>query len=101
MMPMGIPAWTAEGVLPPIAVAEPTSTLRSPYVVRLSKVVLSFGTNPERRAILEGLIEYRAALHAAGLVRGFQWLDGSFLEQVELLESRPPNDIDVVTFYRL
>lgn len=33
--------------------------------------------------------------------RGFQWLDGSFLEHVERLEGRPPNDVDVVTFYRL
>ncbi len=37
----------------------------------------------------------------AGLDRGFQWLDGSFAENIELIESRPPNDIDVVTFYRL
>jgi hypothetical protein len=29
---------------------------------------------------------------------GFQWLDGSFLEDVETLEHRPPRDIDVVTF---
>ena len=36
-----------------------------------------------------------------GLVRGFQGLDGSFLEHVELLENRPSNDIDVVTFFRL
>ena len=51
--------------------------------------------------MLDGFLRYRAALHTAGLVQGFQWLDGSFLEHVELLESRPPNDIDVVTFYKL
>jgi hypothetical protein len=29
----------------------------------------------------------------------FQWIDGSFLEDVEVAEGRPPRDIDVVTFY--
>ena len=51
--------------------------------------------------MLEGFLRYRAALHAVGLVSGFQWLDGSFLEHVELLETRAPNDIDVVTFFDL
>jgi hypothetical protein len=32
------------------------------------------------------------------LNQGFQWLDGSFAEQIELLEGRPPKDIDVVSF---
>lgn len=43
----------------------------------------------------------RSALHGAGVAQGFQWLDGSVLEHVELIEGRAPNDIDVVTFYRL
>ena len=74
---------------------------RSPYTVSLTDVVLRFGLSAERRIVLDGFLRYRAALHAAGLVQGFQWLDGSFLEHVELLESRPPNDIDAVTFYKL
>jgi len=69
--------------------------------VSLADVVLRFGTSNERRAILDGLLRYRAALHAAGLKAGFQWVDGSFLEHVEVLENRPPNDVDVVTFYHL
>ena len=32
---------------------------------------------------------------------GFQWLDGSFLENIEVIEARSPNDLDVVTFFRL
>lgn len=43
----------------------------------------------------------RAVFHALGVVNGFQWVDGSFLEHVELLESRPPGDIDVVTYFDL
>ncbi len=46
-------------------------------------------------------MRYRSALGAVGLISGFQWLDGSFLENVEVIESRAPNDIDVVTFYHL
>ncbi|QXQ21657.1 hypothetical protein I7845_17240 [Pseudomonas tolaasii] len=33
-----------------------------------------------------------------GMVDGFQWLDGSFTENIELIERRAPRDIDVVTF---
>lgn len=69
MMPMGIPAWNTQGVLPPVDVADPTSPLRSPYVVPLSEAVQRFGTSAERLTILEGLLEYRAALHAAGLTQ--------------------------------
>jgi hypothetical protein len=98
---IAIPAWSAEGILPPINTSHPTSLDRSPYAVAVTDLVLRFGHTPERRTVLDGFLRYRGALHAAGLTRGFQWLDGSFLEHVELLESRAPNDIDVVTFYRL
>ena len=30
---------------------------------------------------------------------GFQWLDGSFLEDIEVREGRSPRDLDVVTVY--
>lgn len=96
-----IPAWTADGVLPPINASQPVSPQRSPYAVSLTDYVLRFGGTPERRSILDGYLRYRAMLHAAGLVRGFQWLDGSFLEHVETIEGRAPNDLDVVTFYHL
>ena len=33
-----------------------------------------------------------------GITGGFQWLDGSFVENVESNQDRPPNDIDIVTF---
>ncbi|HLL00311.1 MAG TPA: hypothetical protein VK539_06965 [Myxococcaceae bacterium] len=101
MSPGAIPAWTADGVLPPINLSQPVSPDRSPYVVSLTDYVLRFGTTAERRAVLDGYLRYRAALHSVGLVQGFQWLDGSFLEHVEVTERRAPNDIDVVTFFHL
>lgn len=93
--------WTADGVLPPIDTSRPVSPERSPYVVSLVDYVLRFSDTPARRTVLSGYLRYRAALHSVGVVRGFQWLDGSFLEHVERIEERAPNDVDVVTFYRL
>ena len=43
-------------------------------------------------------MRFRRELHALGFASGFQWVDGSFLENIEVLDGRPPNDIDVVTF---
>jgi hypothetical protein len=93
-----IPAWNDQGVLPAIDIADPTSANRSPYPVSMLEFAKRFGFTPERRAILRGFLEYRAEIHKYGYTNGFQWLDGSFSEDVEHIEMRPPNDIDVVTF---
>jgi len=97
-----IPTWNIAGVLPPIRPNAPGSSPdRSPYVVDLAVLFDRFATSPERMAILDGLLRFRTDLHAAGITSGFQWLDGSFLEQVEALEGRAPRDMDVVTFLDL
>ncbi len=96
-----IPAWTANGLIPPVSSAGPTSAERSPYVVSLSEFVLRFASSAKRKQILYGFLQYRSRLHAAGLTTGFQWIDGSFLENIEVNESRDPNDLDVVTFFAL
>jgi hypothetical protein len=94
-----IPSWNAMGVMPPVNSVNPVDVDRSPYEVSLSDIMFRFGTSPDRCRILNGFLEYRRRLHLAGLDKGFQWLDGSFLEQIEKLEVRSPNDIDVVTFF--
>jgi len=97
-----IPAWNISGVLPPIRPGEPGHGAdRSPYVAPLHRVVERFAVSSERIPILQGFLDYRHALHGIGIVNGFQWLDGSFMEQTEILESRSPNDVDVVTFFHL
>ena len=96
---VSIPQWTSQGVLPPVNQTAPTSAERSPYRVSLTDLVLRFATSPARQAILDGVLRYRSALHAVGLDRGFQWLDGSFLENVESIEKRDPRDVDIVTFF--
>lgn len=94
-----IPKWNSQGVLPPTL--SDTGSHRSPYTVSSLQLVDRFATTKERCDILSGLFQYRKALHNAGIVSGFQWLNGSFMEQVEVLEGRAPNDIDVVNFLDL
>lgn len=101
MSTVRIPDWTVQGILPPVDDIHPTSVHRSPYKASLIDFIDRFCFTPERCDICKGLLEYRAALNSAGLIIGFQWVDGSFLEHVEELESRSPNDVDVVTFYQL
>lgn len=96
---LSIPRWNSQGVLPPALSA--TGTFRSPYAVSSLQLVERFATTKERCKILGGFFRYREALHSAGIVSGFQWLDGSFMEQVEVTENRAPRDIDVVSFLDL
>ena len=80
---------------------DPTSAQRSPYSVSLTAFVSRFGVTESRRRLLTGLLDFRSALHSAGLVSGFQWVNGSFLENVEEIRLRDPRDIDLVTFFHL
>lgn len=97
-----IPNMNASSVLPPFIGDEPGArALMSPYPVSMLDVVQRFGTSLERAAILRGLLSYRNALRRIGVVDGHQWLDGSFVEDVEVTRNRPPSDIDIVTFSRV
>jgi hypothetical protein len=69
----------------------------SPYACTTLELCQRFATTPARKQILEGFLGLRAALVALG-IQGFQWLDGSFVEDIEAQEGRDPGDIDVVTF---
>lgn len=94
-----IPGFDIHGLVPPILPGEEGhSPQRSPYPTDMLAVCQQFGTSPERRAILAGLLDLRDALRAVGITDGYQWIDGSFLEDVERLRGRAPNDVDVVTF---
>jgi hypothetical protein len=64
---------------------------QTPYLATSVEVVTALGSTAHRQAILRGWLEYRAALRNIGIDRGFQWLDGSFVED------KIPGDIDVVT----
>jgi hypothetical protein len=98
---MSIPPLTSSRVLPPFVGDSPTmAAAMAPFTVGFAEFARRFGDGAERDRLLRGLVAYRAALRAAGLT-GFQWIDGSFVEDVETLRQRPPADIDLVTFVRL
>ena len=86
-------------VLPPYVGTDPgIRASTSPYPASMLEVVERFATSIVRIAILRGLLSYRGALLRAGLVDGYQWIDGSFVEDIESSSNRDPNDVDIVTF---
>lgn len=93
-----IPAFNLNGVLPPFVGATPGAqiALSSPYECAPEEVVQRFSTSEHRKGLLRGLFRFRAALRSYGFEIGFQWLDGSFTEDVES-RGRNPADIDVLT----
>lgn len=98
-MPNPIPDFDHNLVLPP-HLGDPVNRGQlSPYSCTTLDLCQRLGTTTERRAILGKYLDFRDRLRREGLTNGFQWLDGSFLEDIELRESRPPKDIDVVTVY--
>lgn len=95
-----IPSFNQSGVLPPfLPQSSPVDdAAMAPYKASLMDVATRFGNTPERKAILVGLLDFRRDMKHAGITDGFQWIDGSFFEDCEGNQNRPPNDIDVVTF---
>jgi hypothetical protein len=97
-VPGSIPPFTPSGVLPPFVGTDPTVLASvSPYKTTLSELVEQFATSTDRKRILAGYLAHRTELIALGF-QGIQWLDGSFMENVEITEGRSPGDIDVVSF---
>ncbi|MEO7275282.1 MAG: hypothetical protein ABIX28_01985 [Vicinamibacterales bacterium] len=72
----------------------------SPYPATLVEIAERFCPSDHRKEIFRGFLAYRQALAGIGLDAGFQWLSGSFMEDIEALEGRLPGDVDVVTFCR-
>jgi hypothetical protein len=64
----------------------------------MEELVASFGTTPSRCNLLYGLLSYRSVMTNLGYTDGLQFIDGSFVENVETREGREPGDIDVFSF---
>lgn len=92
-----LPPHRADGYLPDF-LAGPAAEGRSPFLVTAIHLVEIYGQTAKRREFLVGFFGYRDRLRRAGLV-GVQWLNGSFVGDVERRENRDPGDIDVVTWY--
>lgn len=93
---MPIPSFTIDGILPPfVGPNGPGGAPEdlSPYTTTAAEVVTTLATSAARKTILKGWLKHRAALRVIGLDRGFQWLDGSFVED------KKPQDLDIVSFF--
>ena len=99
--PNPIPNWDERGLLPPYLGEAGAFGNRSPYRVSLTAMIQRFGNTAARRELLAGLLDFRVGLHQAGLTRGFQWVNGSFVTDIAQIANREPRDIDVVTFFHL
>ncbi|MBD3653265.1 hypothetical protein [Kangiella sp.] len=95
-----IPKLNQSGVLPPFIPEQGPTVPASmaPYRSTITDFINRFAFTSERRIILKGLLEYRQKLREIGITNGFQWFDGSFVEDVEQNRGRPPADLDLVTF---
>lgn len=97
---MPIPNFAEHGGLPPFVNGDPTQpNARSPFQTTIFELIERFCTSRDRAKLLKGLNEYRSHLHSGGFISGSQWIDGSFVENVEKTQRRSPNDIDIVTMY--
>lgn len=97
--PMPIPAFDHNLVLPPHLGDPRDPGQLSPYPCTTLELSQRFGATPERKAILGRFLDFRERLRNEGLLNGYQWLDGSFCEDIETQESRPPGDLDVITTF--
>ena len=92
---MPLPPFDARGLMPPFLGTDARTPDRSPYFVGIVEFAGALGTTAHRRQLLRNLIAYRALLAQDDYLSGIQFIDGSFVENVELTASRPPGDIDV------
>lgn len=93
-----IPPFDHNNVLPP-HIGNPTDKRQiSPYKASIIDLCKRFATSPERINILKGFVSFRLNMLSSGITNGFQWIDGSFSQNIEVIENRAPNDIDVVSY---
>lgn len=95
-----IPSFDHNGVIPPF-IGNPAlgSNKVSPYPATSLEICQRFAFSPQRIYILKRFLAFRNEMRKFG-ISGFQYLDGSFLEDIENSTlNRPPNDLDLLTFY--
>ncbi|MBK8450755.1 MAG: hypothetical protein WBO31_09145 [Saprospiraceae bacterium] len=96
---MPIPDFNTEGLLPPYLDSPLKVEDLSPYKCTIQELCERYCNTSERVIILTKFLLFRRRMRECGVLVGFQWINGSFVENIEGTEKRPPNDIDVITFY--
>lgn len=76
-----------------------------PIKTNITELIDRFCTSNKRAVLLKGLLNYRKELSSFD-IKGFQWIDGSFVtnkenREIDLDNGKDPNDIDVLTIYKL
>jgi hypothetical protein len=94
-----IPNFDHNNVIPPHLGNPIHKEHLSPYRCTTLELCKRFATSKERIEILNGLLLFRKKMNNFGIKEGFQWLDGSFIENIEVSEKRAPRDLDLVTFF--
>ena len=92
------PEFNHSNILPPFVGERLFAADSSPYVMSSSELVDKMGHTSARRYLLRSFLSYRTELRKFGFQGGFQWVNGSFTENIEAEQNRPPQDIDLVTF---
>jgi uncharacterized protein DUF6932 len=97
---MPIPDFNADLILPSYLGTKDEKRPLSPYECSTRELCDKLGTTTERRKLLTWLLDVRERIvkESRGTT-GFQLIGGSFLEQIEVLENRPPRDLDIVTVF--
>lgn len=95
-----IPPFDKNSVLPPYLEGHEPSDLKaqSPYKSDIVEFCRYFATSFQRVEILKGYVQFRLDSLKYGITQGVQWIDGSFVENIEVIDNRDPRDIDVLTF---
>ena len=96
---MPIPPFNGNLVLPSHKGRPTNPSEMSPYPINTVELCQHFSTSKERVDILRGFMTMRDLMSQNGITEGFQWLNGSFMQAIEQSESRPPKDMDAVTFF--
>ena len=96
---MPIPDFDHNYVLPPHIGNPANINDVSPYPISTLEFVQKFSTSKTRIDILHKFLDFRTQTRNAGLINGFQWLDGSFVENIEISEGRNPRDLDLITIF--
>lgn len=97
---MPIPYFNHNNVLPPHKSSPVNKDDISPYSCTILELCYHFSTSKIRIEILKKFILFRQRMNTFQITDGFQWVDGSFVENIEVSENRDPSDLDVVTFCR-
>lgn len=95
-----IPAFDHNNVLPPFIGDASIPNSYSPYPCDIVEFCQHFATNPARIAILKGFVRFRLDCIANG-IRGRQWIDGDFVENVEAMGNTFPEKILVISMVEI